>query len=71
MPKNATRLKQVVNDDPGAETTKDARADRAKDIVQPVKIIGITMNSTGSFFGLGDDGRIYRLTDGQTWETLQ
>jgi hypothetical protein len=71
MPKNSGRSKEVVINDTGTETQENDRATGTKDIVQPVKIVSMAVNQNGVFFGLGDDGKVYRLNDGHQWETLQ
>ena len=71
MPKNTKGSKPVVSDDSGTTKTEDAGTNRTEDTIQPVKIISITANANGIFFGLGDDGKVYRLSDVYTWETLQ
>jgi hypothetical protein len=71
MPKNTKGSKPVVNNDTGTKTPENDRIDRTKDIIQPIRIVSMTINQNGVFFGLGDDGRVYRLNDGHQWETLQ
>jgi hypothetical protein len=71
MPKNTKGSKPVVIDDTGTETQKNDRATGTKDTIQPVKIVSMAVNHNGAFFGLGDDGKVYRLSEGHVWETLQ
>jgi hypothetical protein len=71
MPKNIKGSKPVVSNDTGTEKAEDAGANRTKDIVQPIKIVSMAINANGIFFGLGDDGKVYRLNDSFNWETLQ
>jgi hypothetical protein len=71
MPKNIKGSKPVVSNDPGTEKAADAGVNRTENIVQPVKIVSMAINANGIFFGLGDDGKVYRLTDNFNWETLQ
>jgi hypothetical protein len=71
MPKNSGRSKEVVIDDTGTKTPENDGTNRTKDIVQPIRIVSMTINQNGVFFGLGDDGKVYRLNDGHQWETLQ
>lgn len=71
MPKNPKGSKSMVSDDTGTKKEKNAGVNRTEDIVQPVKIVSLAINANGIFFGLGDDGKVYRLTDNFNWETLQ
>jgi hypothetical protein len=71
MPKNTRGSKEVVNNDAGTKTPENDGTNRTKDIVQPIRIVSMTINQNGVFFGLGDDGKVYRLNDGHQWETLQ
>jgi hypothetical protein len=71
MPKNTGRSKELVNNDATTEKGQNDRTDPIKDIVQPVKIVNMAINQNGVFFGLGDDGKVYRLFDGHKWEKIQ
>jgi hypothetical protein len=71
MPKNNQRLKEVVIDDTTAAKREDDRIVAAKDIVQPVNIISLAISNHGTFYGLGSDGKVYRLGEQHTWETIQ
>ena len=71
MPKNTKGSKPVVSNDSGTAQAADAGTSRTKDIVQSVKIVSMAVNANGIFFGLGDDGKVYRLNDNFNWETLQ
>ena len=71
MPKNTKGSKPVVSNDPGTTQAENAGTSRTEDIVQSVKIVSMAVNANGIFFGLGDDGKVYRLNDNFNWETLQ
>lgn len=70
MPKNSGRSKAVVNNDATTEKGQNDRTNPIEDTIQPVKIVSMAINQNGVFFGLGDDGKVYRLGDGYKWETL-
>jgi hypothetical protein len=61
--KNKARPSQLEQDDKPAETTTHAT-------VKPIKIVSMAIDQKGSFYGLGEDGSIYRLTSNK-WEVLQ
>lgn len=68
MPTNRRRSKKLEEDDAGSEEIK---TDRAKD-EKIVKIVSIAINPKGFLFGLGDDGKVYKLTeDNNNWVTIQ
>lgn len=71
MPKNNQRLKEVVIDDTTAAKREDDRIVAAKDTVQPVNIISLAISNHGTFYGLGSDGKVYRLSEHHIWETIQ
>jgi hypothetical protein len=71
MPKNNGRSKAVVNNDATTEKGQNDRTNPIENTIQPVKIVSMAINQNGVFFGLGDDGKVYRLADGYKWETLQ
>lgn len=63
MSKNKRGSDKLEQDDKPAETTTNAA-------VKPVKIVSLAVDIKGSFYGLGDDGSIYRLSSNK-WEVLQ
>lgn len=68
MPTNRRRPKKLEHDDAGSEEIK---TDRVKD-EKVVKIISITCDHKGFFYGLGEDGSLYKLTeDNRGWVSLQ
>ena len=71
MPKNARGSKELVNNDATTEKGQNDRTNPIENTIQPVKIVSMAINQNGVFFGLGDDGKVYRLADGYKWETLQ
>ena len=71
MPKNNQRLKEVVNHDTAGEERKDDRTVTVKSPLQPVTIISLAISNHGTFYGLGSDGKVYRLGEQQIWETIQ
>lgn len=71
MPKNNQRLKEVVNHDTAGEERKDDRTVTVKGTLQPVTIISLAIGNHGTFYGLGNDGKVYRLGEQHKWETIQ
>lgn len=71
MPKNSERLKEVVIDDTTAAKREDDRIVTVKSSIQPVTIISLAISNHGTFYGLGGDGKVYRLSEHHTWETIQ
>lgn len=71
MPKNNQRSKEVVNHDTAAEERKDDRTVTVKSPLQPVTIISLAIGNHGTFYGLGNDGKVYRLGGQQEWEKVQ
>lgn len=68
MPTNRRRSKKLEGDDAGSEEIK---TDRTKD-AEVVKIISIACDHKGYFYGLGEDGSLYKLTeDNRGWVSLQ
>jgi hypothetical protein len=63
VPKNKTRSDKLEQDAKPAETATHAT-------VKPIKIVSMAIDQKGSFYGLSEDGSIYRLTSNQ-WEILQ
>jgi hypothetical protein len=71
MPKNSERLKEVVNHDTAAAKREDDRTVTVKSPLQPVTIISLAISNHGTFYGLGGDGKVYRLSEHHIWETIQ
>jgi hypothetical protein len=68
MPTNRRRSKKLEGDDARSE---EVQTDRAKD-EKIVKIISIACDHKGFFYGLADDGSLYKLTeDNKGWVILQ
>lgn len=61
--KNKRGSDKLEQDDNPAETPTHAT-------VKPIKIVSMAIDQKGSFYGLGEDGSIYRLTSNK-WEVLQ
>lgn len=68
MPTNRRRSKKLEGDDAGSEEIKTDRVEDEK----IVKIISIACDHKGYFYGLADDGSLYKLTeDNKGWVSLQ
>jgi hypothetical protein len=65
LPKNRRGSKKLEGNDTRSE---EIQAERTT----PVQIISIAINPKGFFFGLGNDGKVYKLTeDNNNWVTIQ
>ena len=65
VPKNRRGSKKLEGDDARSEEVQTERT-------TPVKIISIACDHKGNFYGLADDGSLYKLTeDNRGWVSLQ
>jgi hypothetical protein len=68
MPTNRRGSKKLEHDD---TRSKEIKTEGVK-ASAPVKIISIACDHKGYFYGLGEDGSMYRLTeDNSGWVSLQ
>lgn len=68
VPKNRRGSKKLEGDDARSEEIKTERVE----VATPVKIISIAISPKGTLLGLGDDGKVYKLTeDNNKWVTIQ
>ena len=68
VPKNRRGSKKLEGDDARSEEIKTERVE----VTTPVSIISIAISPKGTLFGLGDDGKVYKLTeDNNNWVTIQ
>ncbi len=64
VPKNRRGSKKLEGDDARSEEIKTERAEAT------VKIISLAISPKGTLLGLGDDGKVYKLTEDK-WVTIQ
>jgi hypothetical protein len=57
MQKNNKRTSKLVKDDAGAETYNNVVPEK------PLEIISLTVDSKGTLYGLGNNGKVYRYID--------
>ena len=68
VPKNRRGSKKLEGDDTRSEEIKT----EGTKVTTPVKIISIACDNKGFFYGLADDGSLYKLTeDNKGWVSLQ
>jgi hypothetical protein len=68
VPKNRRGSKKLEGDDTRSEEIQTERVE----VTAPIRIVSIAINPKGFFFGLGDDGKVYKLTeDNNNWVTIQ
>lgn len=68
VPKNRRGSKKLEYDDTRSEEIKTERVEASA----PVKIISIACDHKGFFYGLAEDGSLYKLTeDNKGWVSLQ
>jgi hypothetical protein len=68
VPKNRRGSKKLEYDDTRSEEIKT----EGVKVTTPVQIISIAINPKGFLFGLGNDGKVYKLTeDNNNWVTIQ
>lgn len=68
VPKNRRGSKKLEGDDARSEEIKTERVE----VATTVKIISIAISPKGTLLGLGDDGKVYKLTeDNNKWVTIQ
>jgi hypothetical protein len=68
MPTNRRGSKKLEHDDAGSKEIKTEGAKASA----PVKIISIACDHKGYFYGLAEDGSLYKLTeDNRGWVILQ
>lgn len=68
MPTNRRRSKKLEGDDARSEEIQTERVEART----PVKIISIACDHKGFFYGLAEDGSLYKLTeDNKGWVSLQ
>jgi len=68
MPTNRRGSKKLEHDDAGS---KEIKTEGTK-VSTPVKIISIACDHKGYFYGLAEDGSLYKLTeDNKGWVSLQ
>lgn len=68
VPKNRRGSKKLEGDDARSEEIKTERVE----VATPVKIISLAISPKGTLLGLGDDGKVYKLTeDNNNWVTIQ
>ena len=66
VPKNRRGSKKLEGDDARSEEIKTERVEATA----PVKIISLAISPKGTLLGLGDDGKVYKLTEDK-WVTIQ
>ena len=64
VPKNRRGSKKLEGDDARSEEIKTERVEAT------VKIISLAISPKGTLLGLGDDGKVYKLTEDK-WVTIQ
>ena len=57
VPKNRRGSKKLEGDDARSEEIKTERVE----VTTPVKIISLAISANHNFYGLGDDGFVYKL----------
>ena len=57
VPKNRRRSKKLEGDDARSEEIKTERVE----VTAPVKIISLAISANHNFYGLGDDGFVYKF----------